>query len=553
MAGCVHSKRAVKCKQTSTRSSRIRKNIMSPDPLSLFIASAVLIFGMVFLWYLKWRGVDTRAVSDPSRSSTYYEQFFLGGGRVGETLTANNNWGLCFAFANALWYYCYLGYNYGPSAILLQLPWSIAIILLGILLPIYIRASHYGTVHGFIHHNFGYRAAILAAVATIIGYTINIGFEIFYSAYLIAKSIGISEIAPVVAFVLAFFIASYCLAGGYSANVKTDRLQNGFGLFSTLVLIALLMPAFHRVSGSYFFWASSKVSFSTPPWYFVLGITIFSFFFNFVDMANWQSMAANRKLAASELPKVSRGLFVSAFLQLIAPAICGVWLGTILKTINGSLDDDAYFASALSITSGGSSHASAGIYIGIVLLGFLFITISSAGSYILAGMQTIALDIVWQKRADSSDILENHEGAVLWVKRWVTLFSLLTVAIFALMYYGLSAAGAPGVVFQFQFVMYGAAVTLFPTVAIGMYAMHRNKAMPVGETVAFYSILLGLIFVIIPFGLAVSPWGSAYLERVSKVLPFAVSVDAIANLTPVFGIVAASLVCLLAYRRKAPC
>ena len=174
----------------------------------------------------------------------------MGGGRVGPTLTSNNNWGLCFAFANAVWYYAFLGYYYGPLTFLLQLPWSAAVFILSYRLRLYIKASGYGTVHGFIGHNYGRSAETVAAVATLIGYTINIGFELFYSAYLLGASIGIADLGTLLGFFLAVFVAGYCVAGGYIGNVRTDPFQNWLGVIALVILIALLIPDYRAINGT---------------------------------------------------------------------------------------------------------------------------------------------------------------------------------------------------------------------------------------------------------------------------------------------------------------
>ena len=145
---------------------------------AIFIVSV----GVLFFWYRKIR-VRKRLTMDS------FGTFFLGGGEIGKYLTANNNWGICFAFANALWYYAFLGYYFGIYVFLLQAAWSAAIVFLAKYLATYLHASRDGTVHGFIGHHYGTRTSLLAAIATIIGYTLNIGFELFYSAHLLVVSL----------------------------------------------------------------------------------------------------------------------------------------------------------------------------------------------------------------------------------------------------------------------------------------------------------------------------------------------------------------------------
>jgi Na+/proline symporter len=510
-------------------------SIMQPNLVYVATTASIVVIGMTVLWYLKW---------DRNPSDVSFESFFVGGGKVGETLTANNNWGLCFAFANAVWYYAFLGYYYGPWTFLLQVPWSVAVILLSRKLSLYIAASHSGTVHGFIEHRYGARAALVAAVATLIGYTINIGFELFYSAFLLCVGLGIPELGFIVSMFLAIFVAGYCVAGGYLGNVRTDRFQNLLGFAAVVFLIVALMPKFYSATGSWNAFSTAG-NFSAPPWHFVLGVATFAFLFNFVDMANWQSLAANRNLSKADLANVGRGLFWSAVVQMIAPAFVGCWLGVILKALKGDLADDQYFNFAFSNVFGDSLTSA--ILLGIVVFGLLGITISSAGSYLLASMQTLAVDIVWRRELEkSSGKDENLQRAVLrWTRHNLMFLSLASVAVFASMYYGLSKFGVQGLAFQFQFVMYGVAVTLVPCVIEALLALHSQRSVRISANSALFSICAGLTAVLIPFFIAATVWDLPAIEVIRLQYGISVSGDAIINLTPVFGFLIAAITCLI--------
>jgi hypothetical protein len=103
---------------------------MSSIELSLIVAPLIVIAGLLFYWRLSWWGTGevehstfqrlktdlSRAFRAPSSSVTNlqtqtFATFFLGGKKVGGELTGNTNWSLCFAFANAIWYFAYLGYT----------------------------------------------------------------------------------------------------------------------------------------------------------------------------------------------------------------------------------------------------------------------------------------------------------------------------------------------------------------------------------------------------------------------------------------------------------
>ena len=466
-----------------------------------------------------------------------FSTFFLGGGGVGEYLTANNNWGICFAYANAMWYYAFLGYYYGFYIFLLQVAWSAGVVFLAKQITKYLSASRDGTVHGFIGHYYGTRTSLLAAIATIIGYTLNIGFEIFYSAHLLVISVGIQKYELFTAILIAFFVGGYCVIGGYRSSVVTDPIQNWLGVLSLLILLGLVLPPVFRTSslGALF----SRANTAYPGTAFLVGVVVFSFFFNLVDMANWQSIAANRDLSEEDLQGVKVGLIRSAAIQILAPAAFGSLFGAALRLTTPGIPDDGYFASAIRpLTSTATPWH--GVILGFLFLGFIGIAVSSAGSYLLAAMQTLAID-VFKRRVipilnDTGTTEEKRreiELSVLdWVKRMMIPVVLGMTLVFAALYYGLSRIDRQGLAFQFQFVMYGAAVTLVPAV---LAALFRPKS-KLSSRAGFLSIFVGLIFVFVPFGVAETVW-SRFPNLVGVI-----SSDDIVNLTPLIGLVTSIVV-----------
>jgi hypothetical protein len=307
------------------------------------------------------------------------------------------------------------------------------------------------------------------------------------------------------------------------------------------------MPKFFAATGSWNTFSTAS-NFPAAPWHFILGVATFAFLFNFVDMANWQSLAANRNLKEGELRSVSRGLALSAGVQLLAPAFVGCWLGVVLKGLKSDLADDQYFNYAFS--SSFDQNLLSAIMLGLVLFGLLGITISSAGSYLLASMQTLAVDVVWrEKLRNPSEPKEVLEKIILrWTRHNLMLLSLGSICVFAGLYYSLSKFGVQGLAFQFQFVMYGVVVTLFPCVVEGLLALRANRASRISSYSAHLSIVSGLIVVIVPFIVAATVWDLPAVDSFRSKLGLTIGGDAIINLTPVFGFLIATLVCVLSIK-----
>lgn len=523
------------------------------DTLSILLpVCAVMFFGLFFYWKFQWKHYQ--------RNTLTLDAFFLGSGTAGAKLTKDDNWGLCFAFANAIWYYAFLGYSFGWVAILLQIPWSLAIIVAGYFLPQYIAGSTHGTVHGFIRFHYGGRTALLAAIATLIGYVVNCGFELFFSVFLLCVAFGVKQYTVPFSILLALLVAAYSVAGGYTANARTDSLKNKAGVASSVILIVLLFLAISAGADGFVSTYIAKTSgqFVNPPWYTVLGVSIFAFFFNFVDMANWQSFAANRKyLETPELKKIQRGLYSSAWRQMVAPAVLGVTFGVLLRVLGASDNNEVFFK--IFFDQGVFNNAGvpilqnkvvAGLLLGVLLFGFVSMTISSVISYLIAAVQTLACDVVHRAqyakaREDATPKKERDaiEARILkWTMRYIYMLATAMVVVFATLYY---ASEGSSVVFDFQFVMYGAATTLVPAVGLGFLKSGKYPDLPLSNDAAFLSILLGLVMVLGPFLAAEFFWTHPMVAAMAGMSPVEISKDAVVSLTPALGLVTGCIVCTL--------
>lgn len=506
-------------------------------PLVLLLAFIVVGLGLVYYWNL----------SHAQKFRLTFSNFFLGGGQVGASLTHETNWGLSLAFANAFWYFTYLSYNYGLWTFVLNLPWCLSISYLGFVLIKYLRAAKYGTIHTFLGHCFGDRVRISAAIATTIGYLLNCGFEIFYSARIIAQVVGHPASELAFALVLALFCGLYCMTGGYRANLVTDAPQNKFAVIALgLLTVVLLYAVAVDPKSADFFTATSTGK--NPTADLIVGVLIFTSLFNLVDMANWQSVAANTNQNLAELPKeklreLQWSFYKSAIKQIFAPGLMGALVGTILRMHSTSLGDEQLYPKAFELSFGSWHPALAGLFIGIILLGFISATLSSADNYILASAQTIVNDIVYHRRYHEISAMpdkEEREAAeelfVRKLRRRLPAYSMAIVLLFASLFYFL-----PDYVFGFQFIMYGSALCLFPSL---WFAMRRirliesNDLTPLRSrgSAAFFSIVFGVLAAIVPFVLASTLLQYDPVSNLLKSAGIPARADFFQNLAPLFAV-----------------
>lgn len=509
----------------------------------LALSFAVIALG--FFWFVR---IASRKQSQSWRLKT----FFLGGANVGPDLTEQNTLGITFAWSGGIWFFVTLSYHFGPWVLFLQLPWCLSIFWLAYLLRRILPAARNHTIHGYLGDVYGRPTQFAGAIATSLGYFLNTGFELFWAGLMFATAVGRPELTVPVAFLLSVIGGLYCSIGGYIANAATDRPQNLLGVVALGVLAVLVPFAVDaglvvRVCAALFAvgsllyvtislrTATGKVSDRTqsrlalvfgvaalifaailtltrdasgviaeprnslPPLSLLVGIISFQLFFNIVDMANWQQIAANGEAPASTFPHISWSLARASLYLLWFPALGGVILGTALRYVGAGIDDSAAFTHIFANTLPESSWIVRGLVFGVLFLGLLGSSLSTADSMAMSATQTLAYDIFLTARVRNAlatgDELDERE-IVRKARGLLILVSIGMVLVFWLMYlaYG-------GDVFNFQTMMYSWALTLFPSILVALY--RADVARRCGWR-ALWSISAGVLAVTALFAVASS-------------------------------------------------
>jgi len=465
-------------------------------------------------------------------SSWRLKSFFLGGANIGPELTEHNTLGITFAWSGGTWFFAWFGYQYGPRFILYQLYWVISVVGIGLLLPSIIRKIKNKTLHGYLGDHYGVRTQRIAACATTIGYIINMGFELFWSSLLFSACIGHPEYALPFACILAITVGIYCSIGGYRSNAHTDKTQNilavtGLGALVLLTSSALNLPdqfmlavyifaggsVLYVIIAILYVFVSNKVpswilnaipialvgmafyityfllhpssatilpqytnileNKDTPVVFFVAMFT-FQLFFNIIDMQNWQQIAANAEMQDEAVPGLRWSIVRGALYLFWFPALGGILLGCALRALNGSanlgVNGEAIFTIALQHVLPGAGEFIRASVLGVILLGFISSTLSTADSLLMSKVQTIFYDLVWRSRiasiinSNKSDKTQQDEYSVVFGARTMLIpFALISVLFFYAMYTFYS-----GQVGYFQSLMYALPLSLF---APAIYAL----------------------------------------------------------------------------------
>jgi hypothetical protein len=473
--------------------------------------------------------------------------FFLGGGNIGADLTENNTLGITFAWSGGTWYFAWLAYQYGPWVLVSQIFWCSSIVALAILLPRIIKNIRNRTIHGFLALHYDRKTQRIAAIATTTGYLINGGFELVWASILFSLALGRPNLVLPIALVLGIFVGSYCTIGGYRANVRIDKVENLLGVIALAGLVAFV-AASEGVSGAvlaavtlfclgsivylsvsllmYSSWLRSsfrferiqnigafislvtaffiafillwplaandqatqrivKNSFDVSPYLIVLTIS-FQLFFNVIDMQNWQQIAANGDASPSTYRDLSWAIIRGSLYLMWFPALGGLLLGAILRASNTTLNDQTLFSHAFALVAPTSDDFIRGIILGLLLLGFLATSLSTAGDLLMSALQTLSYDILWSDRVDTfldastGDEDTQHEFVIRARKLLIPMGILMVVVFFTL------NTVYPGPVINFQAIMYAIPISLLTPTLFALFGSPEISRG--GGTAAFFAI-----------------------------------------------------------------
>jgi Na+/proline symporter len=491
------------------------------------------------------------------KDSYRLKSFFLGGAQLGPTLTEHNSLGMTFAWSGGTWFFVLMAFYYGPWVALLQIPWCLSIVFFGLLFTRIQNVTRNKTIHGFLEICYDRKVRIVACLATSLGYIFNTGFELFWSGKLFSSVFDISliDLALPVGIVLSIITAVYCNIGGYRANASTDKSQNILGVLAlailsvfvalstkssplilssiifsvgSLIYIIISLISKHSITNSFSkiisafsliiaiatiiisIWLSlitntnventALFKIDSPSIIFLVGLIFFQLIFNIVDMANWQSIAANGDIPLEEHTKMKWSIIRSALYLNWFPALGGTIIGLGLRTSMdiSLINDNNIFHFAFTTVLVGQGEIIRGLLLGIILLGFISTTLSTADSYLMAAANTLTYDLFMNKRVKKLLLNENpdeEKKLIHQIKGILFPLSIFMVIFFWLSYYFYSKIG--GNVLDFQMIMYSFAISLFTPVLYGLFK--KNSQINLLGTTTFLAITFGILSSVLPY------------------------------------------------------
>jgi len=432
----------------------------------------VFLFGLIALLVVAWR-----ARSKSWRIST----FFLAGRNIGAPLTEHVYWGTSFSLANGLYYFSFLGYYYGLSAIWFQLPWAASVWFLAWQLPQIIKETGRFTIHGFLGDLYGQRIRTLASIVTLTGFLGFFAFEINISLEILGRVVGIEGIVIPLTFIFAIYSAAYCDIGGFAGTARTDYYQNILGV----VAVSFIMYCLFRVPHSQIpvenltltRMSMSLFDFGTFPTITIFAILCYASTYNIVDMSNWQAIAANSAAKPEQIRSLRIAMVKSTFWMILLPATVGTLFGYVWREVE--IGEYERISMLVQQVFPDASYIG-GLILGTVILGLAATAMSTTDSYLIASCQTMSWDIrdkqTINQSVNADDIDEEKQYSIIRSsRRRLYWMAIISVSVFLLLRYLLGDQTA----FVAQFVLAGLVVSLAPSTLLGLYFRHINYK-PIG-------------------------------------------------------------------------
>lgn len=404
------------------------------DPLILLALSTLLPVAIAIgsLWVIR-------------RTQKDLQEFFFAGGSL------NAGWGTdlfvstSLALGNAIVYFAYLGYTAGSSGIWFQIAWCLGFVLLAGFADRVAKLVRFRTLHTVLGESFGPIAAKAAAVMTVIGFTLNLGWELVagFSIFSILDLSNSMKIALILA--LALGAAFYTALGGMRGNLIPNRIFNIMSYISLILLVIFLAIRNPAAVPDLRTLATPSLSnlFAVVGLGGVLSNVFLSLLWQFVDMSAWQNLAAT----STERRAPSTSLLRSSLILLFLPGVFGLAIGMLLRNIPGVTADTL-------LTQVVTQLAAYPFLFVVIISGLVAAMLSTIDGFLLASSNTIMQDIVGLRSLDDPRSLRVARTSIF------ALAIIGTLGVFLLNAYGNVD------LFNLVYVTYSAQLALFPAVLV---------------------------------------------------------------------------------------
>lgn len=303
---------------------------------------------------------------------------------------------------NGLLYQAYLGYKIGWAAIILQVMWCLSFILLSSKAGRIKKLTANGTLHYAITNNFGRTAGKLAAISTIIGFTIQVGWELIVGVSVFGNNFTDNpNYSWGLILIITGVCAIYTMAGGLKASVFANTLQNWVAIVALITITLFLVVNYHPISLERP-WDGGSVTrlISELGVSFFITNALFSIFWQFVDFSAWQNLAS----ADGGGAEAKSSLYWSSLWIFFFPGAVGTIIGMYLRGTAAASDPDNLFPYIISLIS------QYPLLLVITVAGCVAAMLSTIDGLLLATSQAALWDLFFTKQVYDSTSNENENS-----------------------------------------------------------------------------------------------------------------------------------------------
>jgi hypothetical protein len=455
----------------------------------------LIIFIGFFYYYIKLQSKKTDEVG----------KFFIAEGALPDQRVTDVTWSTSIGFGTSMFVAIYGGYQWGLATIWLEVTWALGTCGYALLLPSIVQYTKKFTLHGYLGSLFGDYTRYLAGFVSLIGLLFATGFELSFAGGFFGKVMGLESLETLIVVLFALLLATYCSIGGYVGNAYIDKFSNHAAWLALVFFLAFLVwsqpEGLGKIAdaGVYGAWQN----FITPnisdaeKWGFIL-IT----FYQFIDMTNWQTVAASRLISeedkdtdrdtATHVKSIQWAIVRASIKFMWAPALVGTTIGYYFKQIAPGVEQNDLIP--LAFKSIPQDNVLSVIFAALILFGLMSSVLGATNSWLLASVQTISWDMMDYNLLKCAEFdlskLTSEDNHRITRKARIALYVFGIMGSVSIYYLSTQWSN----IFQLQFVMFGAGLTMAPWLLYGCLIIKGDERQsPFINFMAFITIFIGLL------------------------------------------------------------
>jgi Na+/proline symporter len=373
-------------------------------------ANIIIVSGVVLTLLISVTASLIRSKGNSNLISFFYADKKLRVSQVTHLLLSSS-----FAM-NGLLYQTYLGFKIGWASIFLQVVWCLSYILLSLKASKVKKLTKDGTLHSAISDFFGSTAGRFAAIATILGFVIQIGWELIVGISVFGNSFtNNTDYSWWLILIITGICVIYTIFGGLKGSVFANIIQNWIGITALILICIFLMFNYHPTTNLRP-WDGGSIGrmFSELGIGFFITNALFSIFWQFVDFSAWQNLASGDGNQA----QTKASLYWSSLWILFFPGVVGTIAGMYLRGTS-VLDANNLFPYIITLLS---NHK---WLLMLTVMGCVSAMLSTIDGLLLASSQAAIWDLIFPNQVNNKKNTLQQKKLTVYSKILIIVFGII--------------------------------------------------------------------------------------------------------------------------------